>query len=334
MDKKVLIVLVWLATISFVAGCAGVKYERLTQAELQVIDSAAGKDKRKNFGIPFYEGRPYILVVNGFDAKGQSTRNVSVITLPDLSKPHRAYLKRGLGKAELTMSLTNGVLTSTTASGEESIAGLVTAAAGVAVLPANIANTKAQSALAKAQAQAEMMQLFGSERLMAINPDDQSAICAAKSVSGKWFKQMHRHATELLVMSLKDDDLAANARKIAGDIQKWADNICDDDAVNFTASPDAAILKQIQEFQEALKPFVEKLAPFSRKLGELQELNGCTESLGAECKRLRAITAQLANLNDDMQEYLPAAQAKLPLFELYAFKYENGIPHGLQKIHP
>jgi hypothetical protein len=312
--------LLLISSLLFLAGCMSVRYDRMTPATAKAKGS-------ENYGVPFYEGRPYLLVVNGFDAKGKPSRTVSVITLPDHSKPYRAYIDGWLGKAALTVNLSNGVLTSTTASGEESFSGLLTAAAGAAVVPANIANTNAQAALTRAQTKTTLAELQG-----IVERDDD---CLAKPATNWWYSEMMRIKGRIL--SARTADLDHETKKVADKLADWNKRVCASLALNFKAEPNAHSLRQIEEFQKALKPFITELGGFEKDIANIAERNGCkSEKVDSSCQPLQAATSSLSLLAADMKKFLPVEPATLPPFELYEFEYDetNGAFKGLKKRYP
>ncbi len=315
----------------FLINCASVRYDRMSYDELAEIDKDTGdkKKERDNFGIPFYEGRPYLLVVNSTDAKGKATRTVSVVSLPDLSKPHRAYIQRGFGKAELTVNLSNGVLTSTTAKGEEPLAALITSAAGAAVVPATITNTRAQAELAKAQAaQAGGLVQFDAARILQACLNDPTH----NIVTGPWVRQLESVINRINAAQIVD---VKRRKKLIDKMEKWNREVCISDALNFTALPNALAIMQVNEFQLALRPFNSQLKNFVTELGKIKSGEGCEDTTPGDCQILRAALAGISILTKELEAYLPMQEKVIPPFELFKIVYDNkGILTGLKRVHP
>lgn len=77
------------------AGCAGFEF----------YDNAALEGKET--GIKFYTPKPYLLVAR----KDAKPVEISIVYLPDLSKPHYAKARSGWGSSNLTMKLADGAIT-------------------------------------------------------------------------------------------------------------------------------------------------------------------------------------------------------------------------------
>lgn len=78
-----------------VAGCAG-------------ADVYTDKELKHKTGLPFYMAKPYLLVTR---TGSNASVNVDVIYLPDLEHPLYAAQRVGIGKAKLTVKMTDGKLT-------------------------------------------------------------------------------------------------------------------------------------------------------------------------------------------------------------------------------
>ena len=112
----------WLCFVIGVTGCASIDfYEEQSDG------------KQKDAGFLYYPPKPYILI----ETKGDNTVT-SIISLPDMSRPHRVKQDNGWGSAELGFEVKNGMIKSfnskTDSKGPEaltSIAGLGTAQAAL-----------------------------------------------------------------------------------------------------------------------------------------------------------------------------------------------------------
>lgn len=119
---KLIISIAWLSVIVCLAGCASIDFYEVQK------DGA-----EKEVGFLYYPPKPYLLI----ETKDDNTVT-SIITLPDLSRPHRVKQDNGWGSAELGFEIENGMIKSfnskTDSKGPEtltSIAGLATAKAGL-----------------------------------------------------------------------------------------------------------------------------------------------------------------------------------------------------------
>ena len=329
---------------SFLCGCAGVRYDRLTPEEVRDINEDKSKKTRKNFGVPFYEAKPMVLVVNGVDAKGNPTRTVSLVSLPDYSKPFRAHTVRGLGKAELSLTVSNGVLTTTTAKSEgtDTFAGILAAVGTAAVAPTTIANLEADLAakeLMEDTSEAAAMQastgflakVVGSIRkVFGISDVSVTIPCDEKPATGKWYKQMLRAKSKL--ESLDEPDESSNGLKRS--IDKWLNNICTNKKLNFTASANATQFETIRSFQKEVASSYKSAGSIAKGIHKSGFERGCTDHCGDDCQLLRASAAGIAEVRKMLQVYL-AEGSKPPPFELYEFTLDaKKTPDGLRRVYP
>ena len=81
-------------------GCAGVRFLEVTQARSE----GSGKAE----GFLYYPPKLCLLVVPGKDG----TCTFQTLSLPDVNRPHRLRFKPGLGSADLSFSIQNGMLAS------------------------------------------------------------------------------------------------------------------------------------------------------------------------------------------------------------------------------
>jgi hypothetical protein len=125
--KKLLVKYTWFVFVIGLAGCSSIDFYEVKSDGTQV-DS----------GFLYYPSKPYLLV----ETKSDKTVT-SIISLPDLSRPHRVKQDNGWGSAELGFEIENGMIKSfnskTDSKGPEtltSIAGLGTAQAALATAEA------------------------------------------------------------------------------------------------------------------------------------------------------------------------------------------------------
>ena len=90
-------------------------------------------------GIKVYSAKPYLLVTSINDSL-----STKIVYLPDLTNPQYIKLKSGLGTSNLSLTLTNGILTSYGLSTDTKIPETITAATGLLTGVASILkeNTK------------------------------------------------------------------------------------------------------------------------------------------------------------------------------------------------
>ena len=86
-----------LAAGAALSGCAGFEF---------YSDAALGGPEK---GLKLYTPKPYLLVARqGGDAKPV---DISIVYLPDLANPYYAKARSGWGSSNLTMKLTDGMMT-------------------------------------------------------------------------------------------------------------------------------------------------------------------------------------------------------------------------------
>jgi hypothetical protein len=103
----------WLLLVS---GCARITFH-----------DAAEKPAKTNVGVEYYNSKPYLLVAQTAE-KGYTA---SLITIPDVAHPRRAFLHPGYGTSNLSMQLSNGMLTNVGQQGDTQIPQTITALGGL-----------------------------------------------------------------------------------------------------------------------------------------------------------------------------------------------------------
>lgn len=94
-------------------------------------------------GIKFYTAKPYLLVAR--TGNKEKPVEVSVTYLPDLSKPLYASPKSGLGSSNLTLSLSNGMLTQMGQQADTKIPELLTSVGGLSEALASAKKTRREA---------------------------------------------------------------------------------------------------------------------------------------------------------------------------------------------
>jgi len=294
--------------VSIFAGCAGVHYDKLSPTNDTVV--------KKNYGIPFYEAKPFILVQYHIDDKGRRTATPSLITLPDKTKPYKARIKGIFGYASVTINLSNGVLVSTVADfkTDDTLAGLMGAIGTAAKVPAEIEGLEAAAKVAK---------------LSADNAD-----CSSK-VTGKWWALMSQ--AEDLVKRIKISNETDTQKALKNDILNamivWKKSFCEDEAANFVKSePNEA--ERILSFQSSIEKFKKAASEINKKIVKYSKILGCGEIMEGSCLTLQKAKAHVEMIIEQFEKYLPQ-QPELPPFELYEIQYnESGVFQGLKKCFP
>jgi hypothetical protein len=123
MSPQFRIVALSVAAAVFLGGCAE-------------LDFSAG---RSNDGVVFYDPLPILVVTYNKDCSS----NVSLITLPDVSTPRSVKPKPGYGSANLTVAVSNGLLTSFGQQTDTQVPETLTALGSIATAAAGIAGARA-----------------------------------------------------------------------------------------------------------------------------------------------------------------------------------------------
>lgn len=173
------------------AGCAG-------------ADVYTDKELEHKTGLPFYMAKPYLLVRrSGGTAGGVS---VDVIYLPDLEHPLYAAQRVGIGKAKLTVKMTDGKLTEFVADADSKAAEFTGAAT---------AGLKSIAEAIKIQREAEALReearVMEERRALA---DELDGLAERTEVTQRTSGELKREAARL-----KDPALRGNERQVADDLQ-------------------------------------------------------------------------------------------------------------------
>ena len=96
-------------------------------------------------GIKFFTPRPYLLVAR--TGSEEKPVDVQVLYLPDLSKPIYAKASPGYGSADVSIALSNGMLTAFGSKTDSNISGLLTALGGLDKDLASASKTRKETGL-------------------------------------------------------------------------------------------------------------------------------------------------------------------------------------------
>lgn len=131
MKQKVLgSVALVIASAAVISGCAGVNFY-------------SDPDLKKSTGIPFYAPKPYLLVART-GAKDKPV-DVSIVYLNDTSKVVYADPRSGFGSAKLSLSLSNGQMTSFGQETDTKIPELIASLSGMITAQAGAGKTGAEA---------------------------------------------------------------------------------------------------------------------------------------------------------------------------------------------
>lgn len=108
-----LLLTLWLL---FASSCARITFH----------DAAKGPSSQ-NVGVEYYNSKPYLLVTQSAE-KGYTA---SLITIPDVAHPRRAFLHPGYGTSNLSIQLSNGMLTNVGQQSDTQIPQTITALGGL-----------------------------------------------------------------------------------------------------------------------------------------------------------------------------------------------------------
>ncbi|QOJ20956.1 MAG: hypothetical protein HRU77_09785 [Gammaproteobacteria bacterium] len=113
MDSSIFITIL-LGVVLSVTGCANVKFY-------------SDEDLKKETGLKYFETKPYVLVAR----KSKDAVDISIVHLPDKTKPQYAVFSPGLGSHQFSVSLSNGILTSYGQTADSKIPELINSVAGL-----------------------------------------------------------------------------------------------------------------------------------------------------------------------------------------------------------
>ena len=123
-------------SLLFIGGCASVKF----------YDSSVSNSE--DSGFLYYPPKPYLLIEQG--EKAVSTK---LISLPDLSRPHRIKHKDGFGTAEMGFEIDNGMIKSFNSKSDSKGPETITALTGIGTAKAALITAEAAMATATKELQ-------------------------------------------------------------------------------------------------------------------------------------------------------------------------------------
>jgi hypothetical protein len=321
-----------LVLVTLLSGCASVRFSKLESKCIGPLQGTAGCPKNENFGVPFYEGRPYLLVTKSVDSKGVTTLKADLISLPDYTRAYRAYARSGFGSATVDLTLgPGGVLTATksSASNTDSLAGILGLIPGLAGLSSAIGLTESQTLLNEAnaaQVQSELMSLAsnaatlsGTTLSMLLSAPSATLEPACPEPRKKWRSEMKSALATIGSVNLAGRSPAAvekrNDLSIAGVV--WYTALCSDPGLEEIGLP--SVDKVL--FAQRLALYVAESERISTKEGaELLALLGCEQAGGTVvCEQIRGGLAQIESLTSRLRKLLPSRQPQtiVQLFKLY-----------------
>ena len=137
MKNKLLLTIVTMAySLIFLSGCSSVNF---------YDTSVSSSDKS---GFLYYPPKPYILIEQG--EKSITTR---LISIPDLSRPHRVKHSEGFGTAEMGFEIDNGMIKTFNSKSDSKGPEAITALAGIGTAKAALITAEAAMATATKELQ-------------------------------------------------------------------------------------------------------------------------------------------------------------------------------------
>jgi hypothetical protein len=131
--------------VTCVSGCA--RFAFYSDANLSGVET----------GVKFYTPKPYLLVAR--TGSKDKPNDISVIYIPDLSHPIYAKPMVGIGANNLTLALSNGILTTLGQQTDSKIPELLTALGGFATSVATARKTSREASLLTPQAAPDYSQV-------------------------------------------------------------------------------------------------------------------------------------------------------------------------------
>ena len=120
---KLLFSIASLTALFACAGCAHISFHE------------SGDRQRKNIGVEYYQPKLYLLLTR----TGTGAYKAEILTLPDLARPRYALLHPGYGSSNLSLKLSNGILTDIGQQADSKIPETITALGSLATSAAGIA---------------------------------------------------------------------------------------------------------------------------------------------------------------------------------------------------
>jgi hypothetical protein len=326
-----LLVLVFL----FTSACAHVDYIRMSAKESESPPDSI----KSNYGIPFYEPKPFILVTHSVDANGKPVSTTTLISLPDKSRPYRAKLTPGLGATDVSVTLSNGVLVTTSShitNSTETAAGLLTAGATAAVVPSNIAKIASEILVNEADARSKSKDQSVIDTNKQLNESKATTGFILTPVTIGWWRDVTKIKEGLLSLETEDIGPISKIKKeLIKELGSWADSIAKDKDLNFKSSEPNQV-KRHMLFRSAAAKYHSLLLQIYKNYTQFAEFICCKECQLSEksCKKVCLWDKVLQAISKDLGQYLPTPPAS-PGFELYEIQYEkDGTFKGLVKRFP
>lgn len=317
------------------SGCAHVDYVRMSAEDADnPPDSIKG-----NYGIPFYEPKPFILVTHSVDSNGNPVSTTNLISLPDKSRPYRAKLTPGLGATDVSVTLNNGVLVTTSShitNTTETAAGLLTAGATAAMVPSNIAKIASDILVNEADIKSKSLDPSVISVNKELNKAKSTSDYILTPITIGWWRDVTK--IQKGVRSLQTEDinpLNKIKKELIIELGIWADGIAKDKDINFKNSEPNPIKRQML-FRSAAAKYHSLLKQISKKVNQFAELLCCTDCQQSEqsCKKVCLWDKTLKAISKDLSQYLPTPP-KSAGFELYEIQYDkDGTFKGLAKRFP
>jgi hypothetical protein len=137
MKKRLLITMVAMAYgLIFLTGCSSVKF----------YDSSVSGSNES--GFLYYPPKPYILI-----EQGEKSVSTKLISIPDLSRPHRVKHSEGFGTAEMGFEIENGMIKAFNSKSDSKGPETITALTGIGTAKAALITAEAAMATATRELQ-------------------------------------------------------------------------------------------------------------------------------------------------------------------------------------
>jgi hypothetical protein len=203
--------------ILLLCGCA--RFQFYKSAELSGSET----------GIKFYTAKPYLLVAR--TGNKEKPVEVSVVYLPDLQNPLYASPRSGFGSSNLTLSLSNGMLTAMGQQTDTKVPELLTSVGGLAEALATAKKTRREADLLGLQLSGSDYSAVAADLSRVADGLEKQEIPTARS--GKFLtlpevavledivKQLRSAATALRDPALTDAGVQALAEGLRKLLQSW-----------------------------------------------------------------------------------------------------------------
>ncbi|MET3115819.1 hypothetical protein AAKU64_000022 [Undibacterium sp. GrIS 1.8] len=213
-------------------------------------------------GIKFYTPKPYLLIAR----TGNKDKPVDVqsIYIPDLSKPIYAKATPGYGSADVSIALSNGMLTNFGSKTDSSIPALITALGGFDQALAGASKTRKETDLLKPQSgvnyneQGIALKQIAADLNTTIKSAQPLQLTQNEQKTGSEIATQIEAAGKLLIGPTGEQNLLAALTNLKATSKSWSEHII---ASKAPGAPGMAIRDNLDRLKGELDGVIEKISP-------------------------------------------------------------------------